>query len=186
MQYAENHRALQAHAIVEVRSLPADDQFLVSLYIYCRPCTCQVATALSICYSASTFRQLDIHVRVDYRLPTCCSMATSRIDGIVSLINYVKAEESNTFDTCETYHTSKLRSVDRQWSSRLPTIMMKKPRSQRLLLETYLPMSSNPTARKIHAPLSLYLAKRLLHPTDEHAPLPSFQAWDTAKGDSAL
>ena len=112
-QSAENHLALQAHAIALMEDLPTENQFSVKLYIYCPPCACQVATALNICRSVNKYRHLDIRIRVDYRLSTSCSMSSSRIDGLVSLIDYIKTEESKS--RISKYADEKLKAIDRQW-----------------------------------------------------------------------
>ena len=121
---AETHRALQERAIAQLSDdlptddqfsvkFPTDDQFLVKLYIYCPPCACQVATALGICMSVNRSRHLDIRIRVDYRQSTSCSISTSRIDRLVSLIDYIKSEESKSH--ASEHANKKLEAIDRQW-----------------------------------------------------------------------
>ena len=111
---AETHRTLQVHAIDEGETaLPIESQFSVKLYIYCPPCACQIATALEICRSAGKSLYLDIRIRVDYRQPTSCSLSSSRIDGLASLIDYIKRQESSS-DLSE-YEKADLKAVDRQW-----------------------------------------------------------------------
>ena len=112
-KFVENHVALQAHAIAELRDLPIENQFSVKLYVYCPPCACQVATALNICQSVNKSRHLDIRIRVDYRQSTSCSMSSSRIDGLVSLIDYIKTEESKS--QISENADKRLKAIDRQW-----------------------------------------------------------------------
>ena len=108
---AETHRALQE--IAQMDDLPTKDQFLVKLYIYCPPCACQVATALGICVSVNRSRHLDIRIRVDYRQSTGCSISSSRIDGLVLLIDYIKSEETKLYVSEQ--DNKKLEAIDRQW-----------------------------------------------------------------------
>jgi hypothetical protein len=111
---AEFHRALQAHAINRGDvDLPINSQFLVKLYIYCPPCACQMATAFEVCRSVNTYPFLDIRVRVDYRQPTSCSLSSRRIDGLASLIDYIKRQESSSKMTESI--KAKLKIIDRQW-----------------------------------------------------------------------
>ena len=110
---AADRRRLRAQATADGEDLPLSmrDHFLVKLYIYCASCACQVATALDICDAVRGFPYLDIRIRPDYRQYTNCSIWSSRIDGISSLIDFIKVQESK-----DSLHLNEnLKVLDRQW-----------------------------------------------------------------------
>lgn len=111
---AEARRVLQAHAIEQGGPvLLPEREFSVTLYIYCPPCACQVAAAFAIWQSAIKSRYLHVRIRVDYRQSTSCSMPSSRIAGVASLIDYIKSLEPKP-DLSDDY-IALLRAFDRQW-----------------------------------------------------------------------
>lgn len=110
---AESYRVLQQHAIAQGKFDLPENQFSVMLYIYCPPCACQVAVALDICRSVKIYPYLDVRIRVDHRQPTSCSMLSSRIDGLASLIGYVKSQESKS--TLSGLVCARVNAIDRQW-----------------------------------------------------------------------
>ena len=63
--------------------------------------------------SVNKSRHLDIRIRVDYRLSTSCSISSSRINGVVSLIDHIKSEESKSH--VSEYADKQLEAIDRQW-----------------------------------------------------------------------
>jgi len=72
-----------------------------------------VATALNICESMKKSSYLDIRIRVDYRQPTSYSVSSSRIDGLASLIDYVKSQKSSS--NSSEYDYAIIEAIDRQW-----------------------------------------------------------------------
>jgi len=72
-----------------------------------------VAAALDICKSVKMYPYLDVRIRVDYRQLTSYSMSSSRINGLASLIGYIKSQESRSDLT--DYECARLKAIDRQW-----------------------------------------------------------------------
>ena len=99
-------------------TLPADDQFSVKVYVYCPPCACQVATAFDICFYLNKSRYLDACLRVNEHQPTCSSSSSSRIEGLASLVDHAKVEES-TANGDSGYINQKLSAFDRQWHEQI-------------------------------------------------------------------
>lgn len=113
-QCAETYRALQAYAIDQGEiDFPIESPFLVKLYIYCPPCACQIATAIDICRALNKSRYLDVRIRVDHHQPTSCSLSSSRIDGLASLIDHIKRQED--YSSHIKSHKAGLKAMDRQW-----------------------------------------------------------------------
>ncbi|KAL8951459.1 MAG: hypothetical protein Q9222_002560 [Ikaeria aurantiellina] len=88
-------------------------QFSVQVYIYCPPCSCQIASALDTAWSMNESPYLDIHVRVDYHLQTSCSVSSIGINGLQSLADYIREDEK--LINLPDYHVMRLRAIDRQW-----------------------------------------------------------------------
>ncbi|KAI4278546.1 MAG: hypothetical protein L6R38_005235 [Xanthoria sp. 2 TBL-2021] len=92
---------------------PSTGRFSVQVYLYCAPCSCQVASALQVAWSLGQFPYLDVCVRVDYRLQSSCSIASSGINGIQSIISYIK--ELENLASLGISQEERLKFIDRQW-----------------------------------------------------------------------
>ena len=104
------YQTLLALAIENGESAPPEsDIFAVKVYIYCAPCVCQIATAVNIGLKANEPRNLNVRIRVDFRLGTSCSMSSSRLDGLTSSIDYIKIQERQSL------MVEVLKLFDRQW-----------------------------------------------------------------------
>ena len=113
-QAAKEIQVLRAHAIEHNEEASLYNPFMVNLYIYCAPCACQVATALQISQSMNNFPHLNVCIRVDHNQVSSCSISASRIEGIVSLIGYVKSRE-RYITAPDTVPGTYLKAIDRQW-----------------------------------------------------------------------
>jgi hypothetical protein len=84
---------------------------VADIYIYCSPCACLVATALSICSGlgqhATTFFQFS--VRPDDRLISSCCPNEDRSLGLTSIVQEIKRRE------VAGYSIYPLSPIDRQW-----------------------------------------------------------------------
>ena len=67
--------------------------YVVHVYIYCPPCACQIATALDICVYPQKSPFVDFHIRIDHHRPTSCCPSMSNIDGLISIVEYLKEAE---------------------------------------------------------------------------------------------
>ena len=113
-KYTESHLNMQAQAVTRQQEDPSTESvFSVKLYIYCPTCVCQITTAIQICESINRTPFLKACIRVDYREPTSCSSSSSRIDGIASLISYIKGLEQQPSLT--SVEQLRLKAIDRQW-----------------------------------------------------------------------
>ena len=116
-KYVENQNAMRAHAIANDEVAPEDhDRYHVRVYIYCPPCACQIATALDICLYRDKKDFVEFYIRIEHRLKTCCSASSSRIEGLVSVVDYITRTEigSSQLDTT----VEKLKVIDREWLER--------------------------------------------------------------------
>ena len=112
--YYETQNALKASALAKGEDMPDDDgRYHVRVYIYCPPCACQIATALHICQYRDKKGLVDFVVRIDHHLKTCCSAPFSRVDGLVSVIDFIKAQEQ--LDRLADSDSAWLGSIDREW-----------------------------------------------------------------------
>ena len=112
--YIENQYSMTAHARTNFENEPEDDgRYHVKVYIYCPPCACQVATALDICLYRNKKLLVDFCIRIDYSQKTCCSASVSRIEGLVSVIDYITMREKNGVP--DDWEAERLRSIDREW-----------------------------------------------------------------------
>lgn len=116
-KYANDQNAIRAHAIA---NYPEDHgRFHVKVYIYCPPCACQIATALDICLYRDKKDFVDFCIRVDHRLKTSCSASSSRIEGLVSVIDYITSRETGDSLADLTDKTiERLKAIDREWIER--------------------------------------------------------------------
>lgn len=112
--YFENQNALRANAVARGEGVPDDGGlYHVTAYIYCPPCACQIATALDICRYRDKKDLVDFVIRIDHRLETCCSASFSRVEGLVSVIDYIKEKEKS--DTLLNWEVEVLEAIDREW-----------------------------------------------------------------------
>lgn len=110
--YAERQDAMRLDGIA-----PDDSRrYHVEVYIYCPPCACQLATALDICLHRDKKGFVDFCVRVDHRLVTTCSASSSRIEGLVSVVDYIRSIE--TGNPLTDWTAERLRAIDREWLER--------------------------------------------------------------------
>ena len=114
-QYLENRDSLRARAIQK-----GDDQLpeevirhKVKVYVYCPPCACQIATAMDVCQYKEESPFVTFHIRIDYRQPTSCCVRSSGIDGICSVIDYLKDIERN--GNPDFIELDRMRLIDRMW-----------------------------------------------------------------------
>ena len=116
-KHIQDHNAIKADAIANGDSEPEDnDLYHVRVYIYCPPCACQIATALDICRYRNKNNFVYFFIRIDHRLKTCCSASFSSVEGLISVIDYIKErEKSNTLRGRE---VARLGAIDREWIER--------------------------------------------------------------------
>ena len=96
------------------QTVPDDDgHFHVKVYIYCPPGACQLATALDICVYRDQKDLVDFVIRIDHRLKTCCSASFSRVEGLLSVIDYIREREKR--DTLDDWEVARLEAIDREW-----------------------------------------------------------------------
>lgn len=113
-RYQEYSMSMSMREINEgLDTAPSTGRFSVQVYLYCAPCSCQVASALQVAWSLGQFPHLDACVRVDYRLQSSCSIASSGINGIQSIISYIKELENLAY--LSTSQEARLKVIDRQW-----------------------------------------------------------------------
>ena len=112
--YYGNQNTLKANAATRGEDMPDDDgRYHVRVYIYCPPCACQIATALNVCENRDKRDIVDFVIRIDHRLKTCCSASFSRVEGLVSVIDYIKEREKSA--TLEDWELERLKAIDREW-----------------------------------------------------------------------
>ena len=115
--YYVNQNTLKAKAVANGEDVPEDHgRYHVRVYIYCPPCACQIATALDICVYRDKADLVDFVIRIDHRLKTCCSASISRVEGLISVIDYIKTREKA--DDLETWEVARLEAIDREWVER--------------------------------------------------------------------
>lgn len=117
-KHVENQDTIKAHAIVNGEPEPEEgDRYrVVKVYIYCAPCACQIATALDICKYRNNKSFVEFCIRIDHRQMTGCSVSVSRVEGLISVIEYLKdTEKSNNMGD---YEIDRLKSIDREWLER--------------------------------------------------------------------
>ena len=67
--------------------------YIVHVYIYCPTCACQIATALDICVYPQKSPFVDFHIRIDHHRPISCCPSMTNIDGLISIVEYLKEAE---------------------------------------------------------------------------------------------
>lgn len=113
---AQDKQRLQYLKDGEEGELP--DQFnsyVVHVYINCPPCACQIATALDICVYHQKSPFVEFHIRIDRHRPTSCCPSMSNIDGLISIVQYLKEEERNVLVSG---YAKILKAFDREWLDR--------------------------------------------------------------------
>ena len=114
-KHIQNQNAMKAHAIANDESEPEDnDRYHLRVYIYCPPCACQIATALDICRHRNKKDFVDFSIRIDIRQKTCCSASFSSVEGLVSVIDYIKERER--IYGLENWEVARLEAIDREWA----------------------------------------------------------------------
>ena len=110
----------EAHEAQRTRSLMDDseppDQFspyVVNVYIYCPPCACQIATALEICVYHQKSPFVEFHIRIDHGRPASCCPSMSNIDGLISIVEYLKKAE--IVENLGSRFVQELKAFDREW-----------------------------------------------------------------------
>ena len=112
--YLTNREALQARAADNGDDLPEEAiRHKVKIYVYCSPCACQIATALDVCQYSVKSPFVTFHIRVDYRQATSCCLPSSTVDGICSIIDYLKGIERT--NNPNFVHIERMRLLDRTW-----------------------------------------------------------------------
>lgn len=115
-RYIENLNASKSYAITHNKPGPEDDgRYRIKVYIYCAPCACQVATALDICQYSDKKAFVDFCVRIDHRQKTSCPSSASRIEGLISVVDYLKEEETNVGYLMSDMIVKYLKWIDREW-----------------------------------------------------------------------
>ena len=115
--YIENREKIVAHYLAQGESIPKEeDRYRVKVYIYCPPCACQVATALDICQYSEKKPFVEFYIRIDNQRMCSCAVSVSRIEGAISVMDYVKKMEV-TGSTAEILF-DRLKTIDRDWMER--------------------------------------------------------------------
>ena len=112
--YLLDQQFRKTHAIAKEKGVTEDNINLhVWVYIYCPPCVCQIATALDICRYNHQKAFVNFCIRVDHRLKTTCSASSSRIEGVISILNHLKETEKDK--SLQNYPVEDLKVFDREW-----------------------------------------------------------------------
>lgn len=96
-------------------------RYRVQVYVYAGPCASQVRTALEICTAATDSPLVEYIARVDPRLNTCCSLNSSKIERLASIMSHVQNFEvdSDFHNETSMYYdrekTKIVRAIDREW-----------------------------------------------------------------------
>ena len=108
-QDAQRTRYLRGYDELPEQSSP----YVVDVYVYCPPCACQIATALDIRIYHQKSPFVDFHIRVDHGRPASCCPSMSNIDGLISLVEYLKKAEivANLWSGL----VERLKAFDREW-----------------------------------------------------------------------
>ena len=116
-KYIEFQDQILAHKLAVGEPAPREDsRYRVRVYIYCPPCACQLATALDICQHSDKKQFLEFCIRIDHRQRTTCSASVTRIEGVISVIDYIK--EMERFPSLDYETVDRLKSIDREWLER--------------------------------------------------------------------
>lgn len=116
-KYVENQNAMRAHAIANDEIAPeTHDRYHVKVYIYCPPCACQIATALDICLYRDKKDFVDFCIRIEHRLKTCCSVSSSKIEGLIPVIDYITRLDIG--GALSNRKVERLKAIDREWLER--------------------------------------------------------------------
>lgn len=116
-KYVRDQADIKAHAMANDEPVPEEDgHYRVKVYVYCPPCVCQVATALDLCENRDNKTFVEFCIRIDHRQMTSCSASGSRIEGLISVIEYIKEEER--LGAWEENVIERLKAIDREWLER--------------------------------------------------------------------
>ena len=88
------------------------NSYVVHVYIHCPPCACQIATALDICVYHQKSPFVEFHIRIDHHRPASCCPSTSNIDGLISIVQYLKEAERGVLVS---RYAEMLKAFDREW-----------------------------------------------------------------------
>lgn len=114
-RYVEDLNARKSYAITHNEPGPEDDgRYRIKVYIYCAPCACQVATALDICERSDKKAFVDFFIRIDHRQKTSCSSSASRIEGLISVVDHLKEEETKVGYLSD-WGVRRMKWIDREW-----------------------------------------------------------------------
>ena len=106
---------LQVQAIEDRKCMPpSNDHFVVTVYIYCPPCACQIATALDICQNSGSSPFIKFTVRVDHFLPSTCCASAPALDGVCSIIDHLRHLE-RIYSIYSNWAVTQVGSIDREW-----------------------------------------------------------------------
>ena len=112
--YREAQDAQRTQYFKDYGELPEQvSPYVVDVYIYCPPCACQIATALDICIYHQKSPFLEFHIRVDHGRPASCCPSMSNIDGLISLVEYLKNAE--IIANLGSNYVQVLKAFDREW-----------------------------------------------------------------------
>ena len=114
-KYLQTRETLQVQAFENGEDMPRiSDSFLFTIYLYCPPCACQIATALDICQNFGSSPFIRFAIRIDHLLPSSCCASAPGLDGICSIIDHwIDSERKFKFD--DDWAVNRIRSVDREW-----------------------------------------------------------------------
>lgn len=114
-KYIEAREQILAYSLTAGEFAPKEDsQYRVKVYIYCPPCACQVATALDICQYRDKESFVEFYIRIDGYQMSSCSTSVSGIDGLISIIEFIKEKEASGPDGL----VNSLKAIDRDWLER--------------------------------------------------------------------
>ena len=88
------------------------NSYVVHVYVHCPPCACQIATALDICVYHQKSPFVEFHIRIDHHRPASCCPSTSNIDGLISIVQYLKEAERQDLGS---RYAEMLKAFDREW-----------------------------------------------------------------------
>ena len=116
-KYIETQEQILAHRLAADEPVPNEEsRYRVKVYIYCPPCACQVATALDICQYSDKKSFVEFYIRIDHHQMCSCSSSISKIDGLISVIEFVKKSEGK--DLGQGFFVDRLKTIDRDWLER--------------------------------------------------------------------
>lgn len=116
--YIETREKIVAHSLATAKPVPEEDgRYRVRVYIYCPPCACQIATALDICQFSDKKSFVEFYIRIDNQKMCSCAVSVSGIHGLISVMDFVKSREAETYNS--DYAVNRLKNIDRDWLERV-------------------------------------------------------------------